>query len=177
VSDVERIHVYWGERGFDWTQAGLWLIGFGALVVVAAVIAGAPRPTDAGLSFSGPLARGRARLFFAAEASGLLAVGVGGIIVAIVEFTEWWLAGATVIALAASVYLLMVWKQHQYRVSRFRQETGTQRTDAEQHKWFQACLRRCATWGWSFLHPYTDDPWPDDCRKHIPGAPPRDENS
>jgi len=173
MSSGDQIHVFWGERAFGWSQAGLWLIGFGALVVVVAVVMSAPRPTDAGLRFSGPLVGQRERLFFALEAAGLLAVAVGGIIVAIVEFTEWWFAGASVIGLLIVAYVLMVWKQHQYRVSRLREESETQWTDPEQLKWSQTCLHRCSTWGWSLRHPYTDDPWPDDCRKHIPGAPPR----
>ena len=157
----------------DWTQRGLWLIGIGSLIVVLTVVLGAPRPTDAGLSFAGPFTSARARLLFAAEAAGLLHVAAGGVIVSIVEFTQWWFAGLTLLTITNVAYLLIAWKQHQYRLSRVRDIEDRGTPESPEEVWRSACTKRCSSWLWCVRHALDDEPWPGDCYR-LPGAPRRD---
>jgi hypothetical protein len=110
-------------------------------------------------------------VFFALEATGLVLVAVGSVILALVDFPAWWFVGATLGGTAGLVYALVVWKQHQYRASRRDREHTTRWVDEADDAWHHACLDRCATWRWSLRHPFESEPWPRDCYE-LPGAPP-----
>lgn len=155
------------------TAYALWLIGVGALLVVTAIILGAPQPGRGGFSFATPLDSTSGRMLFAAEAGGALSVAGGSILVA-VDQCDWVVPLVVVGSNAAVIYALVAWKQVQFRRAHWseveREESGDPRMPAA---WRKECARRCATTRWAILHPFEGDLWPRECYDEIPGAPDR----
>lgn len=155
----------------DWTEAGVWLVGIGTALGVAVALLSIDRAAEGGLTFSGALASTRGRLRLALEVAGVLHAAAGALILAVVEFGEWWFALCTVGTVSLTVYAILVWKQYEYRRDCLR---GWSKALGEDAEWRDACVARCARFRWAVRHPLADGPWPRDCWKlpHPPAYPP-----
>ncbi len=145
------------------TSIGLWLIGWGSFLVVAAAFATPPDAT-LGLRFKSRETTLRERVVFAVQTTGLGLVAVGSLVVALSQHLEWWLIVATVLLVGGAVDVLMAWPLKRFwneksEMATLVADTGEMgKTTAAQR---QAEIgRRCATWRWCLLHPFNSESWP-----------------
>jgi hypothetical protein len=150
------------------TQNGLWLIGIGSALVVAAELIGAER-VSGGLSFSSRFTSFRDRFFFGLYIAGLSSITAGSLMVMVTEFADWWFVPLSLIAVGLISYKTIVWKLNEYRTYRKREIERTSRDP-----WQLMCAELCSTWRWALQHPLTREEWPKNCFE-LPGAPARDE--
>jgi hypothetical protein len=152
------------SKRVDAETTATWLIGLGALTIVAGLVVGSERPYE-GMTFRGPFNTPADRLRFAIEATGALSVATGSVLLAIVHPPSPVLL-LVVLGGYAFVHGLCAWKLLQYW--QHRRERAIQATRGEgvtelQHK-MADCARTCATWRWCLRHPFNGEYWPKSAR-------------
>jgi hypothetical protein len=145
------------------TSTGLWLIGWGSFLVVAAAFA-SPPDAALGLRFKTRDTTIRQRVVFAAQTTGLGLVAVGSLAIALSQQVEWWLVAATVLVVGGAVDVLMAWPlkrawDEKSQMASLVANSGEMGETAAAQR--QAEIgRRCATWRWCLLHPFNSGSWP-----------------
>lgn len=145
------------------TSIGLWLIGWGSFLVVAAAFA-APPDAAFGLRFKTRDTTLRQRVVFAVQTTGLGLIAVGSLIVAFSQHLEWWLILATVLLVASAVDILMAWPlkrawDEKSQMASLVASSGEMGETAAAQRQAEIS-RRCATWRWCLLHPFNSESWP-----------------
>ena len=146
------------------TSVGLWLIGVGSILVIAAAL-GSPPEATLGLRFKIRDTRLQQRVVFAVRTTGVTLVAGGSLAVAISQEISWWLILVTLIAAVVMVHVLMAWVlkrawDEKSEMATAVASTGDEmaRTAAAQRQ--VAIGRERATWRWCLRNPYSIERWP-----------------
>ncbi len=134
------------------TASGLWLVGVGSFVAALPRLIRAPRP-ELGLTWE-RMARRVDRTHVALETTGLGAIAVGSVVLAVTELGPWWFEAGVVLLAGLAVYLISAMKMRQLwlmRAATARDDPSAtpaiasapeQRVLALDHARWRRCLQR-----------------------------------
>jgi hypothetical protein len=153
--------------------AGLWLLGVGAVLLLAERLLGQPQPR-LGLTFPSAATGFTERLQFSLEGTGLLFSAVGSALFVAAHLPPIWFIAATLVVALASVYGLLAYLALKYWRLRLDHAIKSLGGDLRNPlvQWQVDCLRLCASWRWVLRHPFERDDWPKSCQRLVGPLPP-----